>query len=196
VKAVALIQLTSSWCPNDLPEARRLRGSPTSVDRRERVTRPPPRPALHAPDPRRCRSRVRAQAGRLARQLDRIWDTPIPFFRRKLEAAGLGRADLRGLDDLPVRHGEARLRASEEEHLPFATTAARPRAPPRARASTGTSGSPTLIPLDPPDPRVDTPHPRAGAARGLRPGMSLANAHPRRDGVAGTSATASRRSAC
>ena len=45
--------------------------------------------------------RVRAlQAERLARQLDRIWDTPIPFFQRKLEAAGLRRADLRGLDDL------------------------------------------------------------------------------------------------
>ena len=30
--------------------------------------------------------RVRAlQAERLARQLDRIWDTPIPFFRRKLD---------------------------------------------------------------------------------------------------------------
>ena len=45
--------------------------------------------------------RVRAlQAERLARQLDRVWATPVPFFRRKLEAAGLRRADLRGLDDL------------------------------------------------------------------------------------------------
>ena len=29
------------------------------------------------------------QAERLARQLDRIWSVPVPFFKRKLEAAGL-----------------------------------------------------------------------------------------------------------
>ncbi len=34
--------------------------------------------------------RVRAlQAERLRRQLDRVWNTPVPFFKRKLEAAGL-----------------------------------------------------------------------------------------------------------
>src|SRR5262249_10506008 len=39
--------------------------------------------------------RVRAlQAERLARQLDRVWTTPVPFFKRKFEAAGLKRADV------------------------------------------------------------------------------------------------------
>src|SRR5262249_27469436 len=67
------------------------------------------------------RERVRAlQAERLARQLDRIWDTPIPFFRRKLESAGL-RRDLRGLDDLHAipTTVKSELRASEEQHPPF-----------------------------------------------------------------------------
>ena len=42
------------------------------------------------------RERLRQlQAERLACQLDRVWSVSVPFFRRKLEAAGLRRADLR-----------------------------------------------------------------------------------------------------
>ena len=48
------------------------------------------------------------QADRLARQLDRIWSAPVPFFQRKLEAAGLQRNDLCGLDELSdSHHGES-----------------------------------------------------------------------------------------
>src|SRR5206468_2803297 len=63
----------------------------------------------------------RLQAERLARQLDRVWAVPVPFFRRKLEAAGLRRADLRGLDDLRLIPTTVKdeLRRSEEEHPPF-----------------------------------------------------------------------------
>ena len=127
--------------------------------------------------------RVRAlQAQRLARQLDRIWETPIPFFRRKLEAAGLRRTDLRGFDDLRAIPAtvKAELRRSEEEHPPFGDYRGAPAsAAVRLGASTGTSGRPTLILWTRRDLEVDHAASARGRWRwGLRPGMSLANAHP------------------
>jgi len=124
----------------------------------------------------------RLQAERLGRQLDRVWSLPVPFFRRKLEAAGLRRADLRGLDDLTAipTTVKAELRQSEEDHPPFGDYRGAPAsACVRLGASTGTSGRPTLILWTRRDLAVDY----AASARGrwlwgLRPGMSLANAHP------------------
>src|SRR5439155_1584719 len=127
--------------------------------------------------------RLRAlQAERLARQLDRVWSVPVPFFRRKLEAAGLRRADLRGLGDLPLIPTTVKddLRRSEEEHPPFGDYRGAPiEACVRLGASTGTSGRPTLILWTPKDLAVDHAASARGRWRwGLRPGMSLANAHP------------------
>jgi phenylacetate-CoA ligase len=127
--------------------------------------------------------RVRAlQAERLSRQLDRVWQTPVPFFRRKLEAAGLRRADLRGLADLAAIPAtvKSELRQSEEEHPPFGDyRGAPPSAAVRLGASTGTSGRPTLILWTRKDLEVDHAASARGRWRwGLRPGMSLANAHP------------------
>jgi phenylacetate-CoA ligase len=127
--------------------------------------------------------RVRAlQAERLARQLDRVWATPVPFFRRKLEAAGLRRTDLRGLDDLAAipTTVKSELRQSEEEHPPFGDYRGAPAsAAVRLGASTGTSGRPTLILWTRRDLEVDHAASARGRWRwGLRPGMSLANAHP------------------
>ena len=127
--------------------------------------------------------RVRAlQAERLARQLDRIWATPIPFFKRKLEAAGLRRADLRGLDDLPAIPPtvKAELRESEAAVPPFGDYRGAPASEAvRLGASTGTSGRPTLILWTRKDLAVDHAASARGRWRwGLRPGMSLANAHP------------------
>jgi len=122
------------------------------------------------------------QSARLARQLDRIWSVPIPFFRRKLEAAGLRQGELLTLDDLPriptTRKDE--LRASEEEHPPFGDYRGAPlSACVRLGASTGTSGRPTLILWTRRDLEVDYAASARGRWRwGLRPGMSLANAHP------------------
>ena len=124
----------------------------------------------------------RLQAERLARQLDRVWSAPVPFFRRKLEAAGIRRGDLRGPDDLSrlPTTVKAELRESEEEHPPFGDYRGAPLAAcVRLGASTGTSGRPTLILWTRRDLAVDY----AAAARarwraGLRPGMSLAHAHP------------------
>ncbi len=124
----------------------------------------------------------RLQAERLARQLDRVWSVPVPFFRRKLEAAGLDRADLHGLDDLariPTTL-KVELRESEEQHPPFGDyRGAALSACLRLGASTGTSGRPTLILWTRKDLEVDYAASARGRWRwGLRPGMSLANAHP------------------
>src|SRR5437016_14663466 len=109
----------------------------------------------------------RLQAERLARQLDRVWAVPVPFFRRKLEAAGLRRADLRGLDDLRLIPTTVKdeLRRSEEEHPPFGDYRGAPIAAcVRLGASTGTSRRPTLILWTPKDLAVD----HAASARGRR----------------------------
>lgn len=127
--------------------------------------------------------RVRAlQAERLARQLDRVWRLPVPFFRRKLEAAGLTREDLRGLDGLAriPTTVKAELRESEAAHPPFGDYRGAPvEEAVRLGASTGTSGRPTLILWTRRDLEVDHAASARGRWRwGLRPGMSLANAHP------------------
>lgn len=129
------------------------------------------------------RERLRAlQDERLGRLLDRVWHTPVPFFRRKLEAAGLRRADVRSVDDLvhvPTTV-KAELRQSEDEHPPFGDYRGAPvEQAVRLGASTGTSGRPTLILWTRKDLAVDHAASARGRWRwGLRPGMSLANAHP------------------
>ena len=127
--------------------------------------------------------RVRAlQAERLARQLDRVWTTPVPFFKRKFEAAGARRGDVRTLDDLARLPAtlKAELRASEDAVPPFGDyRGAPPSQAVRLGASTGTSGRPTLILWTRKDLEVDHAASARGRWRwGLRPGMSLANAHP------------------
>jgi len=124
----------------------------------------------------------RLQAERLARQVDRVWSAPVPFFKRKLEGAGLRRGDVPSLDDLqliPTTQKDA-LRRSEEEHPPFGDYRGAPvSAAVRLGASTGTSGRPTLILWTRKDLEVDYAASFRGRWRwGLRPGMSLANAHP------------------
>jgi phenylacetate-CoA ligase len=106
----------------------------------------------------------------------------VPFFKRKFEAAGVRRADVRGLDDLarlPTTL-KAELRKSEEERPPFGDYRGAPVADAvRLGASTGTSGRPTLILWTRKDLEVDHAASARGRWRwGLRPGMSLANAHP------------------
>ena len=122
------------------------------------------------------------QAVRLARQLDRVWSVPVPFFKRKLEAAGIARGDLPSLAELhciPTTQKDA-LRSSEAEHPPFGNYHGAPVSTAvRLGASTGTSGTPTLILWTRRDLEVDYAASARGRWRwGLRPGMSLAHAHP------------------
>ena len=122
------------------------------------------------------------QSERLGRQLDRVWNGPVPFFKRKFEKAGLRRSDIRGLDDLrrlPTTL-KSELRQSEEECPPFGDyRGAAVSEAVRLGASTGTSGRPTLILWTRKDLEVDHAASARGRWRwGLRPGMSLANGHP------------------
>ena len=123
------------------------------------------------------------QFQRLQRQLERVWTAPVPFFQRKFEAAGVrSAADIRSLNDLhrlPTTL-KAELRTSEEEYAPFGDYRGAPvSAAVRLGASTGTSGRPTLILWTRKDLEVDYAASSRGRWRwGLRPGMSLANAHP------------------
>ncbi|HYD50800.1 MAG TPA: hypothetical protein VEB21_20760 [Terriglobales bacterium] len=122
------------------------------------------------------------QAERLRRQLARIWQRPIPFFRRRLEGAGLRPTDVRGLDDLGAIPTTVKdeLRRSEAEHPPYGDYRGAPlEACVRLGASTGTSGQPTFILWTKKDLEVDyAASLRARWRWGLRPGMTLANAHP------------------
>lgn len=125
---------------------------------------------------------ARLQTERLLRQLDRVWSVPVPFFQQKLEAAGIRRGDVQSLADLArvPTTVKAELRASEEAHPPFGDYRGAPIAKcVRLGASTGTSGRPTLILWTHKDLEVDNAASARGRWRwGLRPGMSLANAHP------------------
>lgn len=136
-------------------------------------------PAIQTLAPDKIR---RLQDERLKKQLNRIWAQPIPFFRRKLEAAGLRPGDTvttAELRNLPTTR-KAELRESEAAHPPYGDYRGAPLSEcVRLGASTGTSGRPTLILWTRKDLEVDYAASLRGRWRwGLRPGMSLANGHP------------------
>lgn len=122
------------------------------------------------------------QLERLHRLLARVWDRPIPFFRRKLEAAGVTPRDVRSLDDLRAIPTTVKddLRASEAAHPPLGDYRGSTLDEcVRIGCSTGTSGKPTLIFWTRHDQSVDLEAVCRGRWRwGLRPGSSLAHGHP------------------
>lgn len=122
------------------------------------------------------------QLDRVQRLLQRVWDRPIPFFRRKLEAAGMKPADVRSLDDLRAIPTTIKneLRASDAEHPPLGDyRGATLDECVRVGCSTGTSGKPTLILWTRHDQAVDLEGVCRGRWRwGLRPGSSLGHGHP------------------
>ena len=129
------------------------------------------------------RERIAAlQLERLQALLTRIWERPIPFFRRKLEAAKLTPRDIRSLDDLRAIPTTVKddLRASEAEHPPLGDYRGSTLDEcVRIGCSTGTSGKPTLIFWTRTDQAVDLEAVCRGRWRwGLRPGSSLAHGHP------------------
>ena len=78
----------------------------------------------------------------------RVFDQPVPFFKRKLEGAGIGPDDVKTLEDLTrvPRTTKDELRASEAEHPPLGDYrgAALERCI-RLSTTTGTTGKPTII---------------------------------------------------
>jgi phenylacetate-CoA ligase len=129
-----------------------------------------PRPDLRLLQEERLRDAVeRAYAG-------------APFWRRRLDAAGVGPDDVKTLDDLPrlplVRKDD--LRASEAEHPPLGDyRCVGLGGSVRLATSSGTTGRPTFITWTASDLRLDYElAARAHWRAGLRPGDVVVTAHP------------------
>ena len=122
------------------------------------------------------------QLSRLQALVRRIWERPIPFFRRKLEAARMTPRDVRSLDDLRAIPTTVKddLRASEAAHPPLGDyRGSTIDECVRVGCSTGTSGKPTIILWTRHDQAIDLEAVCRGRWRwGLRPGSSLAHGHP------------------
>lgn len=125
------------------------------------------------------RDRLRAlQEERLRATIARCWE--MPFWRAKLEGAGLGPDDVKTLDDLRrvPRTTKDELRADQRANPPFGSYQSREGAV-RVGTSTGTTGEPTLILWTARDLAVE----HEAAARmfwrfGLRPGTLVTHSHP------------------
>lgn len=137
-------------------------------------------PELQTLDPEERRRRQDVGLRRLVR---RVFETPVPLFRRKLEAAGVKHADdVRGVDDLsriPLTRKQD-LRDSEAAVPPYGEYRfADVRRCVRIGTSTGTTGTPTVTMWT----RRDLAYEYESAARnfwrtGWRPGMLVTHAHP------------------
>jgi phenylacetate-CoA ligase len=125
------------------------------------------------------RDRLEAlQRDRLAEAVARAAE--LPFWRAKLEAAGLGPGDVRTPADLRrlPRTVKDELRADQAAHPPFGTYQRREGAV-RVGTTTGTTGEPTFILWTRRDLEVE----HEAAARmfwryGVRPGMLVVHSHP------------------
>jgi phenylacetate-CoA ligase len=87
------------------------------------------------------------QEDRLRALIRRVFDQPVPFFRRKLEDAGLGPDDVKTLEDLGrvPRTMKQDLRESEARHPPLGDyRGSLVSECVRLSASTGTTGRPTI----------------------------------------------------
>ena len=90
------------------------------------------------------------QEERLRAQIARVFDQPIPFFKRKLEAAGIGPDDVKTLDDLRrvPRTVKAELRDSESSNPPLGDYRGAPLSRCiRLSTSTGTLASDSIMNL-------------------------------------------------
>ncbi len=129
------------------------------------------------------REEIRAlQESRLRDLIRRVFDQPVPFFRRKLESAGIGPDDVKTLDDLVAvpRTTKQELRDSEAASPPLGDYRGAPlERCVRLSTSTGTTGRPTIIPFTRHDLEVE--YDAAGRSfwrQGYRPGQVITHAHP------------------
>jgi len=129
------------------------------------------------------REQIRAlQEERLRALIARVFDQPIPFFKRLLEGAGIGPDDVKTLDDLRrvPRITKQDLRDSEEQHPPLGDYRGAPvSACVRLSTSTGTTGRPTISLFTPRDLAVEYDAAcRSFARQGYSPGDVVTHAHP------------------
>src|SRR5580704_10617856 len=123
------------------------------------------------------------QNERLGTLMRKVFDTPVPLFKDKLTAAGIGAPeDVKTVDDL--RHVpllvKQDLRDSESEHPPFGQYRfTDPRAAVRVGTSTGTTGIPTISLWTRRDIWIEyESSARTWWRYGYRPGMIATHAHP------------------
>ncbi len=152
------------------------------------VLGPPPRPKdqrywdpeLQAMDPEHRRE---LQGARLRELIAKIIENPVPFFKRKLETAGItGAGDVKGVEDLeaiPVTVKQE-LRESEASVPPWGDYRfTDPRAAVRLGTSTGTTGEPTITVWTRHDLWIEYESSARNWWRmGYRPGMIVTHAHP------------------
>lgn len=122
------------------------------------------------------------QSEKLRHEIDRIWNQPIPFFKRKMESVGLRPEHIKSVDDLknfpPTVKDELRL--NEEGNPPFGDY----RGAPLSRCirlgrTTGTTGKPSSLLWTKKDYEIDAELSARSMWRcGIRPGMKLTHTHP------------------
>ncbi len=115
----------------------------------------------------------------IAREWERVWELPIPFFREKYEAAGLSRDEVPPLDEIP-RTVKDEFREDDRRHPPFGSYRAFGLDDAvRLGASTGTTGRPTLIFYGPRDVEAHIEASRRSVWRhGMRPGDRFTHSWP------------------
>lgn len=122
------------------------------------------------------------QSQKLRREIDRIWNQPIPFFKRKMESVGLRPEHIRTIDDLknfpPTVKDE--LRINEEGYPPFGDYRGAPASQCiRLGRTTGTTGKPSTLLWTKKDYEIDAEISARSMWRcGIRPGMKLTHTHP------------------
>jgi phenylacetate-CoA ligase len=122
------------------------------------------------------------QGKKLRHEIDRIWNQPIPFFKRKMESVGLRPEHIRTVDDLknfpPTVKDE--LRQNEDENPPFGDYRGAPATQAiRLGRTTGTTGKPSTLLWTKKDYEIDAEiSARSMWRAGMRPGMKLTHTHP------------------
>lgn len=123
-------------------------------------------------------ARLRAEG--LAAEWARVWDRPIPYYRERYAAAGLGPGAPPDLDDVPVTT-KADLRADEAAHPPFGNhrTIEVSQALRIGRSTGTTGGRPVYVMMGPRDLEAAVElQARAVWACGVRPGDRFAHSWP------------------
>jgi phenylacetate-CoA ligase len=122
------------------------------------------------------RERLRTLQGQRLSRLVRYLDERVPFYRRRLDEAGVAPGDVRSLDDLAslpfTRKDDLR------EMYPFDLFAVPMDEVVRVHASSGTTGKPIVVGYTPADVELfATVNARTLAMAGAEPGMMLHNAY-------------------
>src|SRR5919198_6766051 len=116
----------------------------------------------------------------IAAEWARVWERPIPFYRDRYRAAGLGPDEVPELDDVPLTT-KADLRANEAENPPFGThrTVELGEAVRVGRSTGTTGGRPVYILMGPGDLEIAIElQCRATWACGVRSGDRFAHSWP------------------